>query len=1445
MRYGILQDDEAVSPILGAILLLAIGITILTNVQLTFVPVWNSQEDMSQLAKMSDDFRGLKSAIEQSAVSGTTLSSPLTMGFKYSPKFLVYNPKETAWTTLSIQKDVWAEVRYNEVLPDGMDDATSIKNVSTSTITYALHGTSNLSSFIYEHGLIRRGGSNYTNSAQTLVANGTIYLLGVNATEPENIRDIGSRVMNIYSTSAAKNSVVGKNVWLTLHTRYTDWWTDPNNPSSLQNQGGAIKKIDTANGIVIAYFDSIVIRMGETQVTTMPKKPPAHSPPVRLFRVTPQNVNLPVNGITSLEVEVQDFYNNPVPNKQVSFSVNSTRAPTNAYSTAALLQNSAVTGPDGRANIQLKTTGSGLYYIDSSISDPAYSTTFSYPASSQYGFISLAYTGTGPSYAITATLKNRTGQLDVGQTISFSTSEGNVSPTSNTTNGSGIARMTLNTSTATGLEITDIDIAGVTNLSAIITWDTNDTVTVAANRTPGGYIFNSLDIPAAVSSNGCVSYGKVAGIYTRVICDAQNSSHNVSLGSLTPYTAYYFIINSSRPGNASVNSSEYMFVTEGPAKTVPPASITNLAHDTTTPLSINWTWTNPSDADFDHVQVYIDGVFVSNSPAQSFNANYFRPNSTHTIGTRTVDVWDNMNATWVYDSATTPSVFTYVFGFLSTSGTVTNLSDAQNGSDGGASALFSEPESDNYTYVTSNTTTSGNITNWTNMKNGSDSGAFANLTEAVVNTSQKNNWTDFSTNNGSWIFSYRILTDCTCTNTVSAGNTSSDGISVPLSSLFVNLSINQGNKRHVVETSWRSPAISLTNGTPSSASLNFSLRNLSWQPNAWISWGKRRPILINNTGNATILTNYQVRLNITYVSGMDTDFSDIRVVNVTSGLEVPLYYNITNNANSSSGQCINSTYCNIYFTAGSIPASVWTNSTYYLYYNNSLANSASNGTNTFVLFDDFDDGNYNGWNVTNGTWDASNKYLNNSVTYNSRIYRNFSPAISDFAFEFEFYVEPGGLLDPDIGISTPNLGYVVHISTVPEYDLRYMNTSNRSNGDANQYVIRPTPTTPGLDAYWKTSKVTKSGTRFNLFLNGSLVNATGGTSTYATSFSQFLFMGMSTSANTRKIRYDNIIVRKFVSPEPAAQLGAEESQQGGMANGTFNVTLIKPDNTTVFIYPTTGISVNSSNWLNYSNLSISTSDFSQSGNYTILLNATLNVTSESGGGSCNCGWMEERWDNPVITLNYTNYSLNITTNTSSVPVGSNYILEINYSNDTNGGYSVYVFNGTAWNNRGSLNSSTWAIFSYTLDSKENNSGNVMVRYGDQNSTGRGNLSIDYQRIHGVTPVYDLNITTNTTGIPYSTTPQVLQLRYNVSNDNFTLQIWNGTTWNNKTTLSSNSLSNFNITLQAGELLQDTATTDGSVSDINRYYVLVRYLDVNASSTQLATLYLDYQRVYSN
>ncbi|RLJ06283.1 MAG: hypothetical protein DRP18_01215 [Candidatus Aenigmatarchaeota archaeon] len=105
---------------------------------------------------------------------------------------------------------------------------------------------------------------------------------------------------------------------------------------------------------------------------------------------------------------------------------------------------------------------------------------------------------------------------------------------------------------------------------------------------------------------------------------------------------------------------------------------------------------------------------------------------------------------------------------------------------------------------------------------------------------------------------------------------------------------------------------------------------------------KKAPIHINNTGGSA-LTDYQVMINITYDSDMNSNFSDIRVVNETSGETVPYWIE-----NKSDGN-----WCKIWFNASYIPASSWCNDTYYLYYGNPSASSESDGDATFEFFDDF------------------------------------------------------------------------------------------------------------------------------------------------------------------------------------------------------------------------------------------------------------------------------------------------------------------------------------------------------------------------------------------------------------------------------------------------------------------------------------------------------------
>ena len=85
----------------------------------------------------------------------------------------------------------------------------------------------------------------------------------------------------------------------------------------------------------------------------------------------------------------------------------------------------------------------------------------------------------------------------------------------------------------------------------------------------------------------------------------------------------------------------------------PPASITNLTN-TTGNFWHNWTWTNPTDADFNYSYILMDNVWTVNSSLEHHNLSA-SPHNTSNISVKTVDTNGNMNTTWVNHSSTIPN----------------------------------------------------------------------------------------------------------------------------------------------------------------------------------------------------------------------------------------------------------------------------------------------------------------------------------------------------------------------------------------------------------------------------------------------------------------------------------------------------------------------------------------------------------------------------------------------------------------------------------------------------------------------------------------------------------------------------------------------------------------------------------------------------------------------
>lgn len=91
------------------------------------------------------------------------------------------------------------------------------------------------------------------------------------------------------------------------------------------------------------------------------------------------------------------------------------------------------------------------------------------------------------------------------------------------------------------------------------------------------------------------------------------------------------------------------------ADTTPPNSVTNLKNISYATTYINWTWKEPTNVDFAKVKVYIDGTFKVNvtKGIRYYKATGLLPNTSHIIGTRTVDTVGNINGTLVSNTSRT------------------------------------------------------------------------------------------------------------------------------------------------------------------------------------------------------------------------------------------------------------------------------------------------------------------------------------------------------------------------------------------------------------------------------------------------------------------------------------------------------------------------------------------------------------------------------------------------------------------------------------------------------------------------------------------------------------------------------------------------------------------------------------------------------------------------
>lgn len=201
------------------------------------------------------------------------------------------------------------------------------------------------------------------------------------------------------------------------------------------------------------------------------------------------------------------------------------------------------------------------------------------------------------------------------------------------------------------------------------------------------------------------------------------------------------------------------------------------------------------------------------------------------------------------------------------------------------------------------------------------------------------------------------------------------------------------------------------------------------------------------------------------------------------------------------------------------------------------------------------------------------------------------------------------------------------------------------------------------------------------------------------------------------------------------------------------------------------------------------------------------------------------------------YSLNWEHRITNVPNRVSHKVRIYGYADSGENFSIYTWDGSNWQD------STYNLpisidwVEYDIDNSYVQNGIVSIKY-DDDTTGDDTaekIRIDYCVVESTSATYSVEIYENIDNV-ISGDNYYLEIKYMLdsTNDNFKVQVWNGSAWNDRGNTLDNSAGweEWSYTLLANEL---TGTGD----DVN-----IRFVDTDGELTDINALLLDYVRVRS-
>jgi hypothetical protein len=318
------------------------------------------------------------------------------------------------------------------------------------------------------------------------------------------------------------------------------------------------------------------------------------------------------------------------------------------------------------------------------------------------------------------------------------------------------------------------------------------------------------------------------------------------------------------------------------------------------------------------------------------------------------------------------------------------------------------------------------------------------------------------------------------------------------------------------------------------------------------SWNCRRPVNITNAGGA--LSNYQVRVSLSYDPAMRGDFGDIRFTD-SSGVNLLSYW---------MQSYVASTSAIFWVKVPSVPSGA---STIYVYYGNPAVGSASDGWNTFDFFDDFSAGlgqwtidaentdkvyisTYAGSLSPSLRQDPDSSQTKNSY-FDTRLITNTYKILNGI-IEYDVYLAGSARIIHQMGWRVPSLdfqnGYCWRVQTATS-DGGHLRFTGRASWTTFGTAFAPV----SADTWHSVKEVVNGSTYTGYVDGGSAYSGTDGTKLTADYLVSHVH-GVSLTSSSY-VLVDNIRVRQYASSEPTTSVGSAEfkyASSGSIASQVFN-----------------------------------------------------------------------------------------------------------------------------------------------------------------------------------------------------------------------------------------------------------------------------------------------------